>query len=48
MDDRQAVEPSQRATPAPGREFSFMEQLIGNFGRFSNAPDSKNGNVGRQ
>jgi outer membrane protein assembly factor BamE (lipoprotein component of BamABCDE complex) len=48
MEDRQAVAPSTRATPAPGREFSFMEQLIGNFGRFSNSPDSKNGNIGRQ
>ncbi len=33
--DRVAVTPNPKATPAPGREFSFWEQLIGNFGRFS-------------
>lgn len=35
MDDRVAVAPNPNATPAPGREFTFWEQLIGNFGRFS-------------
>jgi len=34
-DDRVAVVPNPNATPAPGREFTFLEQLIGNFGRFS-------------
>jgi hypothetical protein len=24
-----------RATPAPGRELSFLEQLIGNLGKFN-------------
>jgi outer membrane protein assembly factor BamE (lipoprotein component of BamABCDE complex) len=33
--DRIAVSPNPNATPAPGREFTFWEQLIGNFGRFS-------------
>jgi len=33
--DRQAITPNPNATPAPGREFSFIEQLIGNFGKFS-------------
>lgn len=37
MNDRTQIEPNPRATPAPGREFSFWEQLIGNFGRFSGA-----------
>jgi outer membrane protein assembly factor BamE (lipoprotein component of BamABCDE complex) len=36
-EDRVAVEPNPKATPAPGREFSFWEQLIGNFGRFSSS-----------
>ncbi len=35
MEDREIVIPNPNATPAPGREFSFWEQLIGNFGRFS-------------
>lgn len=36
MEDREIITPNPNATPAPGREFSFFEQLIGNFGRFSN------------
>lgn len=35
MQDAQAITPNPNATPAPGREFSFLEQLIGNFGKFS-------------
>ncbi|HZB92722.1 MAG TPA: outer membrane protein assembly factor BamE [Stellaceae bacterium] len=35
LNDRVAVVPNPNATPAPGREFSFFQQLIGNFGRFS-------------
>lgn len=35
FEDRVAVVPNPNATPAAGREFSFLEQLIGNFGRFS-------------
>jgi outer membrane protein assembly factor BamE (lipoprotein component of BamABCDE complex) len=35
MNDRVAVIPDPKATPAPGREFSIFEQLIGNFGKFS-------------
>jgi outer membrane protein assembly factor BamE (lipoprotein component of BamABCDE complex) len=35
MDDRHPITPIARATPAPGREFSLMEQLIGNFGKFN-------------
>lgn len=38
MADGQTVEPNPNATPAPGREFSVLEQLIGNFGKFSNKP----------
>jgi len=38
--DGEAIVPNPNATPAPGREFSFLEQLIGNFGRFAKG-DSK-------
>jgi outer membrane protein assembly factor BamE (lipoprotein component of BamABCDE complex) len=37
MNDRVAVAPNPNITPAPGREFTVWEQLIGNFGRFSGA-----------
>jgi outer membrane protein assembly factor BamE (lipoprotein component of BamABCDE complex) len=42
MDDHVDVVPDPNATPAPGREFTILEQLIGNFGRFS-APDQSTG-----
>jgi outer membrane protein assembly factor BamE (lipoprotein component of BamABCDE complex) len=37
LDDHVDVVPNPNATPAPGREFTILEQLIGNFGRFSNS-----------
>lgn len=40
MDDREIVTPNPNATPAPGREFSFIEQLLGNFGRFGSKESS--------
>lgn len=46
LKDRVAVEPNPKATPAPGREFTFWEQLIGNFGRFSSTPASRYGRPG--
>lgn len=36
--DGTPITPAPGATPAPGRELSFMEQLIGNIGRFGNSP----------
>ena len=30
-----AIQPVARTTPAPGKELSFFEQLIGNFGKFN-------------
>lgn len=36
LKDAQAITPNPNATPAQGREFTFLEQLIGNFGKFSN------------
>ena len=41
MADGEAIEPNPNATPAQGREFSLLEQLIGNFGRFSNDTGNK-------
>jgi outer membrane protein assembly factor BamE (lipoprotein component of BamABCDE complex) len=40
MADGESVSPAPGATPAPGRELSFMEQLIGNIGRFGNTGGS--------
>ncbi len=34
MADAEHINPAPGATPAPGRELSFMEQLLGNIGRF--------------
>lgn len=41
MQDARLVTPNPNATPAPGREFSFIEQLIGNFGKFNTAGSDK-------
>jgi outer membrane protein assembly factor BamE (lipoprotein component of BamABCDE complex) len=35
MADKRDVTPVARATPAAGKELSFMEQLIGNVGKFN-------------
>jgi outer membrane protein assembly factor BamE (lipoprotein component of BamABCDE complex) len=37
MADGESITPAAGATPAPGRELSFLEQLIGNIGRFGGA-----------
>lgn len=37
--DGKVIDPVSRKTPAPGKELSFLEQLVGNIGRFT--PDSK-------
>jgi outer membrane protein assembly factor BamE (lipoprotein component of BamABCDE complex) len=44
LDDAQSMTMNPDATPAPGREFTFLEQLIGNFGKF-NAGGSGNGST---
>jgi len=36
--DGEHITPAPGATPSPGRELSFMEQLIGNIGRFGGTP----------
>jgi len=35
MEDGKEIAPVARATPAPGRELSFLEQRIGNLGQFN-------------
>jgi len=35
LKDGHEITPVARATPAPGRELSFLEQLIGNLGKFN-------------
>jgi outer membrane protein assembly factor BamE (lipoprotein component of BamABCDE complex) len=35
LEDGRPVAPVARATPAPGRELSFLEQLLGNLGKFN-------------
>jgi outer membrane protein assembly factor BamE (lipoprotein component of BamABCDE complex) len=35
LKDARAIEPAPGATPAPGRELSFLEQVLGNIGRFN-------------
>jgi len=35
--DGEPITPAPGATPAPGRELTFMEQLIGNMGKFNSS-----------
>lgn len=46
VQDARAIDPVPRATPAPGRELTFLEQLIGNVGKFNNAGSSKSSSGG--
>jgi outer membrane protein assembly factor BamE (lipoprotein component of BamABCDE complex) len=39
--DGENITPAPGATPAPGRELSFMEQLLGTIGRFGGSSASK-------
>jgi outer membrane protein assembly factor BamE (lipoprotein component of BamABCDE complex) len=41
LDDARTIQPVARATPAPGREMSFIEQLIGNVGKFNTSDPKK-------
>ncbi len=47
LEDGLLIDPVTRKTPAPGRELTFMEQLLGNLGRF-NAPTNTSGNPNRR
>jgi len=46
LEDGKEITPVARATPAPGRELSFLEQLIGNLGKFNGAGPSSGGGTG--
>lgn len=46
LDDGQNVNIAGRETPTKGREFSLIEQLIGNLGRFSGTPGGGPGGGG--
>ena len=35
LKDGRTIEPAPGATPAPGRELTFLEQVLGNIGRFN-------------
>ena len=35
LEDGKIIDPVTRKTPAPGKELSFLEQLVGNVGRFN-------------
>jgi outer membrane protein assembly factor BamE (lipoprotein component of BamABCDE complex) len=41
--DAESISPAPGSTPSPGRELSFMEQLIGNIGRFGGSSASSGG-----
>ena len=41
LKDGQDIEPAPGATPAPGRELTFVEQVLGNVGRFNKSTTSK-------
>ena len=46
LEDGKEIVPVARATPAPGRELSFLEQLIGNLGKFNSAAGGSSGGSG--
>jgi outer membrane protein assembly factor BamE (lipoprotein component of BamABCDE complex) len=46
LEDGQNVNIASRETPTKGREFSLIEQLIGNLGRFSGTPGGGGGGGG--
>ena len=46
LEDGKEIVPVARATPAPGRELSFLEQVIGNLGKFNSSAGGKGGGGG--
>src|SRR5205823_5400428 len=46
VQDARAIDPVPRATPAPGRELTSLEQLIGKVGKVNNAASTKGGSSG--
>ena len=43
LEDGKEITPVARATPAPGRELSFIEQLVGNLGKFNKSAGASSG-----
>jgi outer membrane protein assembly factor BamE (lipoprotein component of BamABCDE complex) len=43
LKDGREIEPAPGATPAPGRELTFLEQVLGNIGRFNKGGSSSGG-----
>jgi outer membrane protein assembly factor BamE (lipoprotein component of BamABCDE complex) len=41
LKDGREIEPAPGATPAPGRELTFLEQVLGNLGRFNGGSSDK-------
>jgi outer membrane protein assembly factor BamE (lipoprotein component of BamABCDE complex) len=41
LEDGKLIDPVTRKTPAPGKELTFLEQLIGNIGRFAQGSGGK-------
>jgi outer membrane protein assembly factor BamE (lipoprotein component of BamABCDE complex) len=46
LEDGKDITPVARATPAPGRELSFLEQVIGNLGKFNSGAGASSGSNG--
>jgi outer membrane protein assembly factor BamE (lipoprotein component of BamABCDE complex) len=46
LKDARDIEPAPGATPAPGRELTFLEQIIGNVGRFTKSSSGGGGGGG--
>lgn len=43
LKDGRTIAPAPGATPAPGRELTFLEQVLGNIGRFNQGGSSSGG-----
>lgn len=41
LKDGEKIDPVEKTTPTPGRQFTVMQQLIGNFGRFEGSEEKK-------
>jgi outer membrane protein assembly factor BamE (lipoprotein component of BamABCDE complex) len=46
LEDGREITPVARTTPAPGRELTFLEQLLGNLGKFNNTGGGTGGGGG--
>lgn len=46
LTDGREIEPAPGATPAPGRELTFLEQVLGNIGRFNKSSSGGGGGGG--